>query len=427
MNKFLVSFVLASVVSVARAGITVDGATVYVQNCDNVDFNVIKNTPGNTYNIANSGVVINDLADWQNWGAANVTFGPNVSLYIKNLDDSYNGEQLRHVVSTDVINIVQKDNYNLYKITRYSPPFSNAVFLKLVRETDYEKVFGANDARGSFIENIRASHPDDKMLPALDMATNQSQIESAMNSSYHFNPIILMNPIKTLNRIRTIEMFGDESDFAVGANGDFIWSDKTTSYGGHAFIGNKFNNLYFKFTLNFNSFSYGDDFNDFSGMFYGMDVRAKYYLDELWFDGVLGLGQTSFNAENVYDNGDIKHNPKGASEYGRISVGYDMKIEDVTVAPFVGALFQKNEVVGFDDTQTNLHAGLMAKYGFAIDGIKYVYGAKLGIDDKTNLNAGANIGFVSVVDGAGANLNFDVFQEDIATSYKLSVNAKINF
>ena len=428
MKKYLTFFLLAFVIPRAYAAILVSsvaGHTVaQVCNYDNINFDEIRNTNADKYVISNSSVVIDNFADWQNW-VADVEFGTGVSLNIKNLNDSNNGEKLNLVTSTDVVEIVQKDTYNLYKITLVSR--GSDVFLDLVRETDYEKVFDGAGARGSFVENIRLNNPNDKMVSALDRAGSNAEVNSIMNASYHFNPMVLMNPVKTINRATLLGFFTDESDFATGADVDFVVSNKINNYGGHAFIADKYKNLYFKIRFNLNSFSYSDDFNDFSGFSYGADVRAKYYMNKTWFDGLLGINQTSFKAENIYDNGAISNNPKGLSEYARFSIGYDTNISDFVLSPFIGMMFQKDDIMGLSNSQTNLHTGLMGKYSFITDGIKYVYGGNLATDEKTNINLGASIGFVSVVDDAGAGLHIDMFQDDFATNYKFSIRAKVKF
>ena len=127
-----------------------------------------------------------------------------------------------------------------------------------------------------------------------------------------------------------------------------------------------------------------------------MDVRAKQYVDSFWLDGMFGVNHTSFNADNIYVNGDITNNPKGLSEYARLSIGYDYKdFDDFVVSPFVGVLFQNTSVSGFSDRDMNLHTGLQGKYDFVMDGTRYEYVASIATDEKANWNIETKIGFTS--------------------------------
>ena len=403
----------------------VQGAQTVAKVCDYnyINLDEIKNTRNATkYEIDNSTIYINNFSDWQDWNAV-VEFGTKVHLDIKNLSSKNNGEKLNLVTAEDEVKVTVKDTDNLYKINFRAA--GNDLFLNLVRETDYKKVF--KDGRGVFLENIRSSNPDNKMLYAMDRAATISGINSVMNSAYHFNPIILMNPVKTINRAELLNLLSPINAGA-GAEVDYIFSDKTNNYAGHFYIANEHKDLAFKVKLNFNSFSYRDDFNDFDGTSYGIDVRAKQYVKNFWFDGIFGINRSVFDADSIYMNGNAINDPKGMSEYARLSTGYDYKnFNDFVFSPFVGVLYQRVSVAELSDKDTNLNAGLMGRYNFTIDGIRYEYAMSVAIDEKAKLNLETNIGFVSVFDNAGTYVVAGAFRDDFGVNYKLSVNAKISF
>lgn len=426
MNKYLISFLLVFIAFDAMAAVPIRffGSQTVAMVCDydNINLEEIKNTDADKYRIDNSVVLINDFADWQNWNA-NVEFGTNVYLDIKNLSSKNNGQKIEHVSNTDVVNVFIRDADKLYKVN-FSAAGSD-LFFNLERETDYKKAL--KDSRGAFLENIRLNHPDDKMLSAMDSALTMTEINSVMNSSYHFNPIILTNPIKTLNRAVLIDLLS-ETNNGIAVDVDYIFSDKINNYGGRVYIANKYNDLFFKIGLNFNRFSYSDNFNDFDGVAYGLDVRAKQYIKSFWLDGILGINRSVFNADNVYVNGDISDNPKGMSEYARISIGYDIKrVSDFVLSPFAGLMFQKSDIMGLSDSDINLHTGITGKYNFVMDGIKYEYGVSVATDEKANWNLETKVGFMSVEDDAGAYVGIDAFRDEFGTNYKLSINGKMYF
>ena len=430
MNKYLISLLLIFVEVNAFAEVLFvpassgSGSVLDVYDNDYIDFDKIRSVSADEYQIKTSSIYIQKFSDWQNW-VANVNMGTEVSLYVSDIDFSNNGEKLKHVLASDVLDVTLKDTANLYNISFDSPTYSEDVFLKLVRETDYTKIF--RDSRGTFLENIRLNHPDDKTLSAMDNAGNMYAINFIMNSSYHFNPLVLMNPIKTINRAVLTDFLSGVNS-AVDADVDYILSDKINDYGGHLYIADKYEDLFFKIGVNLNHFSYGDNFNEFDGFAYGLDVRARQYLNEFWLDGLVGVNRASFNADYIYTDSDSVNNPKGMSEYMRLSVGYDYKkISDFVISPFVGFMFQNIKVLGVSDNEMNLHTGLSGKYSIIMDGIKYEYGATVATDENADFNVGANIGFLSVLDGAGAHVGISAFKNEFGVNYKLSINAKVQF
>ena len=426
MNKYLISFLVVFIITDACADVSTQiwgtQTVALVYNNDYIDLQEIQNISADKYKFDNSVVYINNLSDWQNW-IADVEFLTNVSLRIKNLGMSNNGEKLEHVSSSDVVNVSVRDADNLYTVDFTA--MGGDLFLNLARETDYTKIF--RDSRGAFLENIRLNHPNDKMLLAMDKAATMQELNSVMNSSYHFNQKILMNPIKTLNRAVLIDS-SSKIKTGIGADIDYIMSDKIDVYGGHIYVAERYEDLYFKIGVNLNRFSYSDDLNEFDGFVYGLDVCGRQYFDNFWLDGLIGANRTNFNADDVYVNNGNTNNPKGISEYMRLSAGYDYtQISDFVISPFVGLLFQNVKVLGISDKDTNLYAGLNGKYSVIMDGIKYEYGAVIGSDEKADFNIGANVGFLSVVDGAGAHIEINAFQNEFGINYKFSINAKVQF
>jgi hypothetical protein len=143
---------------------------------------------------------------------------------------------------------------------------------------------------------------------------------------------------------------------------------------------------------------------------------------------LIGVNRTNFNADNIYLNSGNENDPKGMSEYFRLSIGYDYKqLSGFVISPFVGFMFQNMKVLEVSDKETNLHTGLSGKYGIVMDGIKYEYSATAATDEKANFNVGAKVGFVSVVDGAGACAGIDAFKNEFGVNYKLPINAKVQF
>lgn len=430
MNKYLLSFAMVfGVYNACASVITIDNgnfSTLEITDETFLAFNEFKDENVDEFYINNSSIVIDKLSDWQNWDA-DVNFSGVVSLYIDNIDEFNDGDEIRYVNNQRVIiNNANLLSDNLYKADVSYRTDSGKFYLNLVRETNYQKIF--NDGRGEFLETLRLNHPNDKIFNKIDRAGNMQAVYRGMNSSYHFKPAILMRPIKTINRSH-LNLLSDDTDIGVGLNIGYLFSGKINDYSSNLYIGHKYKDLYLNMGLNLDRFTYKDSTNEFNGFMYGIDFRAKQYINGgFWLDGLYGINRTNFDAKYIYTDNKVKNNPASLSQYGRLSVGYDYdKISDVIIAPFIGIMFQKSEVYDDSDTDINLHAGANAKYNIVMDGIKYEYGLVVSGDEKAFWHVGTNAGFTSVADNAGVSINIDVFHDEFDTNCKLSLNANISF
>ena len=68
---------------------------------------------------------------------------------------------------------------------------ANGQTVKRIRETDYTKIFGPYDSRAVFLNSVRGSDPDSKILANLDNAQTLGELNRRMNSTMFFNPLVL--------------------------------------------------------------------------------------------------------------------------------------------------------------------------------------------------------------------------------------------
>ena len=277
MNKYLLCCLTVFINYAAYADVTFDTSygqnIMKISNDTEINLGYIKVQSADKFEISNSTIEVDNFSDWQNWNA-NVELS-NVTLQLNTADGIEDGVKLNHFSDTNTGNVTIKNSSSLYKT--YLESYSGDVFLHLQKVTDdYQKVFDDSDPHGKFIESIRDDNPNDKMLDAMDAAENEAQINSIMNSSYHFNPLILTRPIKTINRAEIINLSLNAD--GIGANVGYMVSDKTNNFSGHLYFGSKYNDFYFNIKINLNKFSYKDSLNEFSGFMYGVNLHAKQYL-----------------------------------------------------------------------------------------------------------------------------------------------------
>ena len=390
-----------------------------IDHAADINFDTIKTINASEFIISDSRIIINDFTDWREWDK-NVDLQGPVCLVITNSDTVHNGDVVTHAVSGDTVNveIVGLDGLHKAKLEY----IGGAWTIINVRETDYSKI------DNSVLEKIRDSHSGDKLLTALDSADSWEEIEHIKNLSYRFNHKILMRPVNAINNFSLLNMIKDETDTGAGLSTFYVFSDSVKNFGGRIYVGKKYENLYFNAGFTLNSFSYKDSLNDFSGLMYGLDIKSKQFVNNLWFREILGANLTKFHADYVTDKGDIKSNPLGFSWYGAFDAGYDFGVyKDITVAPIVGVVMQNSKVADVVDTDFYVRSGGVAKYSFAVDGLKYEYSLESTLGSNGNFATGIKIGFWSVVDEAGVSLDMDVFKDEFDWRYKIGLTGKISF
>ncbi len=409
--------------------INMDGTDfqVDIQNIDKVDLNVLKNIVSDVdgeINITNSSIVINDFADWRSWNQNVSLIGTN-TLYITNVDTIVSGEEILHV-SDNGTHVVLMESDKLHKVSLKYDSISKVAFIYISEEKDYEKVF--DDNRGSLLQDLRESSSNSNLLNAMDNANNMQELENIMQSSYHFNPSILMRPVNMINEFSMLPMLSYSNALYGGLSGVYMFSDTTNLFGINFNINGDYDGTYLSIDFNLNKFKYVDDMNDFSGLVYGGNIKIKKYIDNLWANIIAGISLANFKADAVYHDDMITNNPFGYSLYGGIDVGYDYKIvQDLIVSPFIGTSLMKSEIVDISQTDTNIRIGGNLKYSFVVDNVEYDYDVMGGCGVNGNIFGGVKIGFVSILDSAGMSLGFNVYKDEYDINYKADISGKILF
>jgi hypothetical protein len=397
---------------------------IKINNAQNIDFNLINNIDAN-FEITQSSIVVNNISDLNTWDK-NVDLGKNVCLIINNIDSSDSEITIDNINSGKENLSVQLKNTDGLHAVRLENIGGNLV-LKIVRATDYNIIYqNKNVAENSVLEQIRKNNPNDKLINALDNANTIDEINNIKNNSYRYNHSILLRPVKMINNF-VLSDVGHENDGVI-INPFYVFSDTVKDVGANMNVGHLFNNLYLNLGVNINSFSYVDDINDFSGMSYGLDIRAKQKISDLWIDGIAGLSLTKYKADYITKEDVLESDPLGVSGYGKVSVGYDFHLSSgLLLSPFVGTSYEKYSVADVDDSDLDVLGGGNVKYEFEVDGIKYNYAVMGSVTNNEDIYASVEIGFTSVLDGIGASVDASLFKNEYDCYYKLSLKAKVLF
>lgn len=404
--------------------IQTDDFTVVINNFSaGVNLDDIQTLNPNHVRFRNSRIIVDDISNWQNWNIDIDWSGIN-TLSINVSEDIVSGVNLSHLPDYGIIvEVLDDDGFN----KPYIDYTGQEPTVNIVPETDYERLF--NDVQGAMLQDIHNTNPNDKLLLAMNGAHDANELRRIMNSSYRFNPDVLMRPIVVLDNFAMMDALFWNS----GVGGGVV-----PGYVGSKYMGNRGINLYgnvldneksaMRFNLRLNKFNYEDDLNVFSGITYGADVNGSRKIDDFVVKGYFGFNLVDFTADHIYVDGDIKNNPFGYSWYGGIDGFYDYAIsENVYLTPFVGWNIHHYSILNNNDLTLNLRAGAAVKYDFTIDSIKYEYGVYGGAVSNQDLFVVARLGFDSLIDKVGAAISIGMFKDDFALNYRAMFDVKFSF
>ena len=389
--------------------ITVDNTGdlyVYIDSAQNINLaDIIALGASAEFNITNSSILVDDFADWNNWSQT-VKFEGTNHLIVSDASSIHNNAIVEHGATGLTIEAPNLDPDLRVELSNNSGTW----YVNIVNNSNY------------------SGQSNDPAVNALNNANSTRAINRIKRLSYHFNPSVLMKPVKTINKFIMSDSAVYKNSLYGGLSGVYIAGDKTDAYGfGLGFKG-KYNNVYLSADFNFHDFDYKDSYNDFNGLMYGLNVGAKTDFDKLWIDGNIGLSLIDFDANNISHNGKNKYNPMGIVGYGKLDAGYNYTVlPDLTMTPFVGVSVATYKVYDIYDTDCDVRAGGKFEYSFVTDNIRYEYSGTASINLNGDLYGALKVGFMSEIDNAGISFGFDVLRTDEEIGYKMSVNGTIVF
>ena len=172
------------------------------------------------------------------------------------------------------------------------------------RETDYTVIFGKNDKKAVFLNNIRASNPNNKILKYLDGRQSLLELSGAMGEVMFFNPLLLNDGLK---EILTRQDFYNNSDLNRSAGIEPYISSTN--------LGNSFNFSYGKLDVGFYIGTAKQDSDYTYGMADVYGAMAK--IHNGWFGGGVKVVSADWNDTTIMTtDGAAKNNPKSQLFYG---------------------------------------------------------------------------------------------------------------
>lgn len=395
--------------------------SILINNSDNIKFSEILSISGGAGKLTLSNAYI--------YLDKSILVSPQIELIGENrlkLDSKYASDGtllLSNVSGSGVVSVDIEGLDGLYTATTIRQ--DDNVYLSIDRETDYQKVLGKS--RGIMINNLRISSHYNSLVQAMDRESSTAGLYELMRRSVLFNPINLIDPIKTFNNFET----NNPNTFNDSAYNDFealyiSSSDGLGLYGGKMSFSTLIADQDVVLSVYAGKFENNNDINNFSGFLYGGNIRGYIKNDNLWLKSVVGATFASFGTDMIFDGDKVVYNPNGSSVYGTVDSGIKFDfLSDFYFSPFIGIGGDYQKVLHQSDSKISGRGGGMIGRNYEILGIKNDY-QLFGILQTNNIQTfGARVNFWSIEDMAGANLSYSVNHDEYRTSQKIS--AELNF
>lgn len=304
------------------------------------------------------------------------------------------------------------------------------IYLKIYRETDYEKLLG--NSRGEFINNLRTSSPYNPTIRAIDRAGSISEIYGILGKSVILNPINLMRPIKLFNEFENTKFSQiknrrkSESVSAI-VEPIYIFSNGLSMYAGKSTIINTTRNFLFSISGYGGYFNVSDDINEYSGSFYGGDIRVRYDNKYMWMDNKFGYTKSDFNAGTILEDNTVINNPQGNMIYGFLKIGVKFRYDGFYLSPYVGLGSTQESVAHEYDSSVFGDIGCVFGFNVMNMGLLYRYSAFINSQTDNMISGGLKMEVWSIDDAAGGSLIYQLIQDEIGLSNKISFNLKFSF
>lgn len=404
---------------------------ILIENADKVSWTGIQSISGGADKIIlhNSGLVLDNavvkLARMSyDLKIPEIELQGDITLYVNDMTEIPSGPLLSNISGDGIIRIEAENTNPLYRF--YSYVIDNALFVDVVRDTDYFKIF--NNNTGKFLNELRVTDPDNKLLSALDGAESFSELNDIISNSVRLNPGNLFDAIRFFDGFE-INSFNTEINGIMVAP-DFIYSDGASATGLRMGFGYRLN-----FGVNIGGYLYvsdlnfSDDYEEYKTALYGGNVHIAYLGDVLFSDVMAGTTIAQFDIGQVLYNDAVEENPTGLSFYSVADVGAKLNVDsDFAISPFVRVVFNKIRIINSDEDDIYYGAGVKFNFNSAGYDVSYKYGLNVVAYNDKQLFASAHIDFHSIADRAGAVFDIGALRTaNGELGYKIQVGMNLLF
>ncbi|MBO4700873.1 MAG: hypothetical protein J5620_03960 [Alphaproteobacteria bacterium] len=345
------------------------------------------------------------------------------TFYINGLPDDWSKPLVKGVVGTPFVETVGIDPMYDVTVDWHGPD----LYLSVVRRTDYSAIMPDTNL-GNYLDELRDKNPDDKLLNALDNATNRRELNKILSKSARTNPIKLMDAPRSINTF--YDSFAmDDVAFGIIARPFYISADDFYFVGGAVNVAGKIaNNTVGTVGIIGGMLKYNGDYDDYNGNLYGGNIGIRYMDDDFYLRAFGTVSYAIFDDIYAFDGTHMVQDVNGVGGVATVDTGLVYQVMDeLKLIPFVGARVDYASVLNDTKIDGVARAGINANVDTDVDGNKYKFGARLFGQTDGAVYGGIYTDMMSTVDGVGGGASVGVLYDDMGLSYKLELNVKFEF
>ena len=421
---------IASVTQVIKTtpGITelsgIDNYSVLITDTPNaLDWASIagKTSNADRYKFSNAKIEMNGVIN-----ITNVDLVGDVFVYINNVSNA-DAALFTNFSGSGGVHVIPGTPDSLHSMETYIS--GSSMFVHVARATDYGRIL--NNNVGVFLENLRASVPDDKLLQRMDYVDTIDDLNRIMDDSVRIHPIKMMRSIKMMYMHKMLENVHIGKNDGLEFTPLTIFSDDMFLIGGNIGLNLSLDDdLYINVFGNVSELKYSDDISSYNGMSYGIGADVIYNLSSNNYVRMYGgMNLSSFNSGMVFNGNGATKDPYGVSGYisGEFGRRFDFA-DKYYVSPFVTLGGDYMTLLNSDDYDLYVGGGINTGFDFEFDGFRYDYNARGVVRSDGGIGAELNISILSLADAAGAGVRGGVFYDNtIGISYHAVLDLKFDF
>lgn len=353
----------------------------------------------------------------------NIVLNGEVKIISDDFSNYYDSAILNNVSGDGRVVLVDNSDNLLYSNVGYIE--DGSLYVRRKRVTDYSKILG--DDVGALLNAMRAG--GDPLLNKIDSANSVSEIHEIINRSARFNPMEMMRPVIDVVRFDMLNLGMDDAALSVRPVG--VAGDDYSVMGIEAEITSIFmDKLYLSFGGEIGAVDYKSDTDEYSAVFYGLNIGAGYRDDNgMFVRARAGVNMTEFDYVYLVGDGKIIDNPQGDIFYGVIDGGYELDLgRDISFLPSVGFRMMNVGIEYETDNFMNFYIGAdLDFHPVRVLGIGYRYGLHVDVDTDNRTTVAIRMGAGSDADMISGAISIATIIDNELTSYKAGFDLRLLF
>lgn len=244
------------------------------------------------------------------------------------------------------------------------------------------------------------------------------------------NPRMLLRPMGLIHRYELVDAYDWDDEFFISVEPLYLTTKNLQNMGLRFKAGTKIGGRLRAGMVAYAMHSdFDNDVSDFKSETYGANLRARYDLtDVLFLRGIGGFSFSTIKCPGVLNGGARVDNPNATGFYAGTDFGAKFNFDSgLYLSPFAGIGFDASHVVDVDETDSFLRAGTDVGYDYFMDGVKYSYALRLGMDSHGLFDANLAFNVWTVADKIGGGVSVGVMDTDFGLAGIFITNVRFAF